>query len=176
MAVEITEDLIERLVTNGREAYTVGSAIASEMMNIPAGMVAADEAKLLWFYGKCRVRGPWDFKSTIYRSYKAMGVKVAGGSYGYSMPGNLHFGYTGAALGLPTNVLHGGSAWADRQATSTAPVFWCIAGDEPADFDFIRLGVELFRQVSMTVTSSNLEALLMKYGRRNEAAGGARAG
>jgi hypothetical protein len=163
MAIDITEDLIERLIKNGREAYTVGMAVSEETGGSPAAQVAGDEAKLMWFYSKARSRGPWDFKNNVFQSYKQRGVKVAGRDYGIIMPGNLNFGFAGAALGLTVNVLHGGGAWAQRQSGPRGSEFWCIDGEDPADFEYIKMGIELYRQVKLGVTYSNLEMVLGQF-------------
>lgn len=56
---------------------------------------------VLWFYNQVRNRGPWD--------YKQLGSQ-------YQDFGNFNFGATGAALGIPDQILLRGAGWAEEQA------------------------------------------------------------
>ena len=59
--------------------------------------------------------------------------------------GNINFGYTGKALGLPTSVLLAGAGYAQiRAGTSNFSFIMASNGDDPRDQMYIMYGIMLY--------------------------------
>jgi len=93
-----------------------------------------DEAKAswnpLWFYNQVRNKGPWDYKQKDAK---------------YQNFGNFNYGAVGTAFGLPEQVLLRGAGWAQGQSGNDGSGKWwgdAPHGDDPADQDMIKKGIE----------------------------------
>ncbi|MFZ6181185.1 PAAR-like protein [Nannocystis pusilla] len=92
-----------------------------------------DPDALLWFYRQVRKGGPWD--------YKQRGKQ-------YEDFGNYHYGATGAALGIPPQVLRRMAGWAQKRADTSEPEYGeptdscgnSSFGDDPRDQEMIDAG------------------------------------
>ena len=160
---DITVDFIDRLIANGKTGEMVATAEWGAGFAIPQADKVVAAGRWAWFYQKVRNGGDWDFKNNVYKPYKATGVMICGQQYGNDMPGNFHFGYAGAAAGFSAGVLLKGAGMAQQRAGTSKPEFWCTFGDDPADHEFIRLGIELYRQVGTSVTQAALKQILATF-------------
>ena len=160
-ATDVTKDFVDRLITNGKTALVM-SAAGRSGFGI-GGLVVSQGAKYAWFYQKVRNKGDWDFKNNVYLRYKKEGIIVCGKHYSNAMPGNFHFGFVGAAAGIPRSVLHLAAGKAQERAGTSKDEFWCTSGDDPEDYEFIRLGIQLFRDVALKVTEANLTKTLAAF-------------
>ena len=98
------------------------------------------------FYNKVRNHGEWDLKQ--YPEYQGTfqfnGMTVQGQDLG-----NIHFGYTGKALGLPDSVLLAGAGVAQIIAgTSTFPSVMTCYGDDLRDHIYIIYGIMLYEEMN----------------------------
>jgi RHS repeat-associated protein len=89
-------------------------------------------ATLNWFYNQVRNKAPWDYKQRNHILYQQFG--------------NFNFGATGAAAGIPTEVLLRGAGWGQTRAGTSRPEFgkWYGRppyGDDPDDQDLIWKGI-----------------------------------
>jgi hypothetical protein len=159
--VDITVGFIELLKTNGKTAVIAG-ALTSSNISDPT-FVLKKTAKYAWFYNKVRNGGDWDLKNNVYKPYKKTGVIVAGNTYGNDMPGNYHFGFVGAAAGFSDYILHKGAGEAQQRAGTSKPEYGCTYGDDPTDYEFIRLGIELYDTVGLSVTEAALKSSLAGF-------------
>lgn len=158
-AHNITKDLISRLIKNGDTAegwrpsgwWALGGLVA-------VGVSEYD--KLSKFRDKVRGGADWDFKSNWLRGDRNDGVEVAGKVYRYDMPGNFHFGFTGAAADISDWLLFSQAGKAQRAAGTSKPEYWCTNDDDPEDHEFIRLGIKLYNDVGLAVTETSLMQVL----------------
>ena len=160
--VDITVDFVDRLTTNGKTAMIVGN-VTGGLGGDPASFLLKKGAKFAWFYQKVRNGGDWDLKNNAYKPYKKTGVIVAGNTYGNDMPGNYHYGFVGAAAGFSDYILHKAAGEAQQRAGTSKPEYGCTYGDDPADYEFIRLGIELFDTVGLSVTEVALKTSLAGF-------------
>ncbi len=160
---DITLDFIDRLSTNGQTAERVYLAESMVGKISPGGGSVATAARWTWFYQKVRNGGDWDFKNNVYKPYKTNGVVICGQQYKNDMPGNFHFGFVGAAAGFAAGILTRGAGIAQERAGTSKPEYWCTAGDDPIDYEFIRLGINLYREVGLKVTQAALKQMLAKF-------------
>ncbi len=96
--------------------------------------------KLPWFYFMVRNKAPWD--------YKQLGRR-------YAKFGNFNFGLTGAAAGIPLDVLQRGAGYAQQQAGTSLPEWGTpfgsagmsyTYGDDPDDQVYINLGYNAYAE------------------------------
>jgi len=162
-AKDITVDFVQRLIDNGGTAENVrlAESVASLLSKTAGKAVMA--GRWAWFYQKVRNGGDWDLKNNVYKPYKASGVIVCGVQYGNDMPGNFHFGFAGAAAGFSDYILSRGAGEAQQRAGTSKPEYWCTFGDDPADYEYIRLGIALYRQSRLAVTQAGLGQVLGKF-------------
>jgi hypothetical protein len=160
-APDITLGFIELLKSNGKSAVIVGG-VTSGWISDPAFTVKK-AAKYAWFYRQVRNGGPWDLKNNVYKPYKKTGLIVCGTTYGNDMPGNFHYGFVGAAAGFADLILHKAAGVAQERAGTSKPEYHCTYGDDPQDFEFIRLGINLFDEVGLKVTEASLKSALGKF-------------
>lgn len=158
-APNITQDFISRLIDNGKTAEGWRPS-TWELVVSPA--IAAG-ALFNRFYQKVRAGAPWDFKSNVYKAHKASGVEVAGKTYRFDMPGNFHYGFTGAAAGIADAVLFRAAGLAQERAGTSKDEYHCTYGDDPEDYEFIRLGIKLYDDVELKVTTTNLAQVLSLF-------------
>lgn len=102
--------------------------------------------RLLWFYGQVRNRGPWDYKQ-IGQMLDDLGRWVPSP---YRDFGNFNFGATGAAAGVPLDVLLRAAGWAQGRAGTSDPAWgnWYGRppyGDDPYDQELIRAGYDCYK-------------------------------
>ncbi len=95
------------------------------------------------FYNKVRNKGEWDLKQ--YDEYKGTflfnGLVVQGQDVG-----NINFGYTGKALGLPDEILLAGAGAAQIMAGTSTPISLIVSyGDDLRDQLFIMYGILLYK-------------------------------
>lgn len=94
------------------------------------------------FYEKVRNKGEWDYKqkSEYQDTFLFRGAPVQAQDLG-----NLNFGYTGKALGLPDDVLLTGAGIAQIKAgNSTFSFVMASHGDDLRDQMFIQYGIWLY--------------------------------
>ncbi len=128
---DITESFTETLQEN---ANTVKETTETE------GIVESG----IQFYNKVRNQGEWDLKQLpeYQGTFKFNDLVIQGQDIG-----NINFGYTGAALGLPESVLLSGAGFAQIMAgTSTFSFVMASNGDDLRDQMFIRYGIMLYRR------------------------------
>ncbi|MHB9000599.1 MAG: IPT/TIG domain-containing protein [Thermoanaerobaculia bacterium] len=91
-----------------------------------------------WWFNQVRNKGPWDYKQQ-------------GSSY--EEFGNFNYGATGAALGLPEQVILRGAGWANQKADPKGrkglPGRWWSKepyGDDPQDQKWIKEGINFYKE------------------------------
>ena len=96
------------------------------------------------FYNKVRNKGEWDLKQLPeYQGTFQFNDKIVQGQD----LGNINFGYTGKALGLPDSVLLAGAGIAQILAgTSNFSFVMASNGDDPRDQMYIKYGIELYNE------------------------------
>jgi hypothetical protein len=162
---DITVHFIDLLKTNGKIAAAMGSATSVGITDwlSPSNIGAKKAAKYAWFYTQVKNGGPWDLKNNVYKPYKNSGVMVSGNKYDYDMPGNFHYGFVGAAADFDDLILHKAAGVAQERAGTSKPEYHCTYGDDPKDFEFIRLGIALYNQVGLKVTEAALKSSLGQF-------------
>src|SRR4051794_11107625 len=153
----ITSDFIERLKTNGREARVMSLTAGA------VGGVAGVAGVHGWFYFKVRNGGAWDLKNNVYKKYKTTGVDIGGRHYANDMPGNFHYGFVGRAAGFPTAELNWIAGKAQKRAGTSRPEFEYTFGDDPEDYEFIRLGAKLYDSSGIEFTEADLKQVLAEF-------------
>jgi hypothetical protein len=154
--IDITSSLITQLKKNGATAHEWDG------VGWIAGLGGVI-ARLSWFKGQVQNKGPWDFKNNIYKPYRTTGVEVCGQHYNYDMPGNFHYGFVGAAAGISDFMLHKGAAHAQKKAGTSKPEYHCTGGDDPVDYEFIRLGIKLYDDFGLHFAQANLKDVLAGF-------------
>jgi hypothetical protein len=149
-APDITADFLSRLRTNGRFARTTLRSLDTTARYLAFGMLV-------------RGGGFWDFKANVYRGFRQSGVSVCGRQYRYDMPGNYHYGFVGTAAGFSLTVLLSAAGGAQVQARTSRPEYWCTFGDDPEDSAFIMLGIGLYQQMQLEVSTTNLHCSLARF-------------
>lgn len=163
-APDVTWDFIKRLKENGKEAEGFVEVKWYDAISGALGAASAAYRALNTFKQKVRAKGPWDFKAHAapggYKDYRDSGVKIAGRTYRYDMPGNFHYGFTGCAAGFPDWLLFKAAGDAQVAAGTSKPEYYCTSGDDPEDHEFIRLGIKLYDLVELDVTEAHLNHVL----------------
>ena len=149
-APDITADFLSKLRTNGAFASTTLRSLDARTRYLAFAMLV-------------RGGGLWDFKANVYRGFAGTGVAVCGRDYRYDMPGNYHYGFVGAAAGFSDSVLLAGAGAAQVQAGTSRPEYWCTYGDDPEDSVYIMLGIALYREARLAVTTTNLQRSLARF-------------
>jgi RHS repeat-associated protein len=92
---------------------------------------------------------PFDIKRNIEREFQGGPIKLGEHWYEYSMPGNIAYGFYGAAAGYDLPLLHAGAgaaqlkdAYIDRDGPAGP---WNYYGDTPDDYYAIEFGYYLYR-------------------------------
>ena len=128
---DITESFRETLKTN---ANTVKETTKNE------GIIESGKQ----FYNKVRNKGEWDLKQLpeYQGTFQFNDLVIQGQDIG-----NINFGYTGKALGLPTSVLLAGAGYAQiRAGTSNFSFIMASNGDDPRDQMYIMYGIMLYNE------------------------------
>lgn len=108
------------------------------------------------FYDVVKTHGLWDFKWKIYKTV-GENIKLGDAWFKWDVPGNVHFGYLGLAVGFDGDVLHCGADYATNRQ-------WCSGSDDPADYDAIEAGYDLYRNSGGgNVTLSTLKLVLAMH-------------
>jgi hypothetical protein len=149
-APDITADFLSKLRTNGRFARDTLRRLDATARYLAFGMLV-------------RGGGLWDFKANVYRGFRQSGVSVCGRQYRYDMPGNYHYGFVGTAAGFSLTVLLSAAGGAQIQARTSRPEYWCTFGDDPEDSAFIMLGIGLYQEVQLEVSTTNLHRSLARF-------------
>jgi hypothetical protein len=160
-APDITVGFIDLLKSNGKTAIMMGAVTGG--FSDAGSFLAKKGVKYAWFYRQVRNGGPWDLKNNVYKPFEKTGVIVCGAAYGNDMPGNFHYGFVGAAAGFSDLILHKAAGVAQERAGTSKPEYHCTYGDDPQDFEFIRLGINLFDEVGLKVTEAGLKSALGKF-------------
>ncbi|MDR2871540.1 MAG: type VI secretion system tip protein VgrG [Xanthomonadaceae bacterium] len=129
----------------GTDSVDLNPGWAPPVPEMPPGVdleenIAQAKDMNIWdFYQSVRNKGPWD--------YKQQGSQ-------YEDFGNFNFGMTGAAMGIPDDILLRGAGWAQSRAGTSNDEYgnwydppWAGSsyGDDPADQEMIRQGIEYYR-------------------------------
>lgn len=95
---------------------------------------------------------PFDIKRNIEREFQGGPIKLGEYWYEYSTPGNIAYGFYGAAAGYDLPLLHAGAgaaqlkdAYIDRDGPAGP---WNYYGDTPDDYYAIEFGYYLYRALS----------------------------
>lgn len=127
---------------NVRKNMAFAKTIGKNMLKHPT---LGGIGKLLWFYGKVRNKGPWDYKQTAKSVYGLKGTDPT--FHQWEALGNFDFGAVGAAAGIPEETLLFGAGFAQRQAHKVHPPEFGTPlggppyGDDPRDQQWIRMGI-----------------------------------
>ena len=128
---DITESFRETLKTN---ANTVKETTKNE------GIIESGKQ----FYNKVRNKGEWDLKQLpeYQGTFQFNDLVIQGQDIG-----NINFGYTGKALGLPDSVLLAGAGFAQIKAgTSNFSFIMASNGDDLRDQMYIMYGIMLYNE------------------------------
>ena len=128
---DITESFRETLKTN---ANTVKETTKNE------GIIESGKQ----FYNKVRNKGEWDLKQLpeYQGTFQFNDLVIQGQDIG-----NINFGYTGKALGLPDSVLLAGAGFAQIKAgTSNFSFIMVSNGDDLRDQMYIMYGIMLYNE------------------------------
>lgn len=149
---DITKSFIALLRKNG--------AIAKEKGRTPW---YETYSKLKWFKGMVKNNALWDLKNKDYKGFQKTGVDVCGVHYKCDMTGNFHYGFVGAAAEIYDFVLHEAAGYAQNRAGTSKPSYHCTADDDPRDYEFIRLGIQLFNKFGLHFSQENLKSVLKGF-------------
>jgi hypothetical protein len=107
----------------------------------------------------------WDFKDAILlelgRSIRLCDIHKCHW-YGYSVPGNIHYGYVGRAAGFTAVELHAGATYAQQTDPENVPWQNAWHGDQPGDFRAIEMGIQLYRDCPSLIPSC-FQTVLWQY-------------
>jgi hypothetical protein len=103
-------------------------------------------ANAKWFRNQVQNKGPWDYKQV--KTMNDFG-KIDPLSP-YDDFGNFNYGATGAALGMPDQVLLRAAGWYQEKSGNGSPEFghwWGGApyGDDPPGQEFIKQGIQYYK-------------------------------
>lgn len=128
------------------------------------------------FYELVRDSGPWDFKDQIRQKLRSESVRLGGYWFEYSTPGNILYGFNGAAAGFSLEELHIGAGVAQLRdhIVEEGP----LGGpktllDTTDDFYAVEFGFRLYQEAyapDKRVTVSEFNALLAQYEPRDQMA------
>ncbi len=132
----------------------------------------AHQAKTLAYYMFYQIvhdSGPWDFKDKIFEVSRGEGVRLGGHWFEYSTPGNILYGFNGAAAGFTLEELHGGAGIAQLrdhllEGAPLGPVGTLL--DTPDDYYAVEFGYRLYKEAyepDQTLTLAEFDALLAQY-------------
>jgi hypothetical protein len=69
---------------------------------------------------------------------------------------NYRYAFAGTPAGFSLPVLLSAAGGAQIQAGTSRPEYWCPFGDDPEDSVFITLGIGLYHEVPLNVSTTNL--------------------
>ena len=121
------------------------------------------------FYQIVHDSGPWDFKDKIFEVSRGEGVLLGGHWFEYSTPGNILYGFNGAAAGFKLEELHVGAGIAQLrdhlvEDAPLGPVDTLL--DTPDDYYAVEFGYRLYKEAyepDQTLTVAEFNALLAQY-------------
>jgi len=119
---------------------------------------------------------PWDFKDQIRQNLRSESIRLGSQWFEYSTPGNILFGFNGAAAGFSLQELHVGAGVAQLRdyVVEGGP----LGGPETLldtadDFYAVEFGYRLYQEAyapDKKVTVSEFNALLVQYEHRDQMA------
>ncbi len=120
------------------------------------------------FFELVKDSAPWDFKDKIERRLGER-VRLEGEWFEYSTPGNIHYGFVGAAAGYSLEGLHVGAGAAQLRDSllEKGPVGsgWTLFDTED-DYYAVEFGFRLYHEAyasDKTLTVAEFDSLLVKY-------------
>jgi RHS repeat-associated protein len=120
-------------------------------------------------------RHRWDFKYQI--EYKlGDSIELGGEWFEFSTPGNIHYGFVGAAAGFSRTALRIGAgvaqAWDDLRSDEPDATIGGLDTwfDASTDFYAVEFGVQLYENYGSNVTVEEFNALLVSYTDRSKLA------
>lgn len=125
--------------------------ISKKLKEIADSVWGADMAKYSFFYHQVRNGSRWD--------YKQLDPK-------YADFGNYNYGATGAALGIPSDVLLRAAGWAQVRAGTTDESWGHYLGDapygdDPADQAWIQKGINYYNDILSGKSITELDAIAL---------------
>lgn len=117
----------------------------------------------------------WDFKDKT-KAELGERIRLGGDWFEYSTPGNIHYGFVGAAAGFSLPELHAGAGVAQVRdlLVKGAPVgSWTSGFDTEDDYYAVEFGHQLYEGAytqDRRLTVSEFTALLVKYEHRDKMA------
>ncbi len=154
---DLTQWLVDEMNTNRRGAIAeaIRQDIFVDMISIGTrGTHFADA--LLRFEDVVHDHGLWDFKYKI-EDIIGVNVKLGDAWYNADVPGNIHFGYLGVAVGFPKTILHCGADYATDKTL-------CSGSDDPQDYEAVEAGADVWRFSSGgDVTANALKTALAAH-------------
>lgn len=117
----------------------------------------------------------WDFKDRIERTL-GRSIELGDEWFEFSTPGNIHYGFVGAAAGFSRTELRIGAgvaqAWDDLRSDDPDASIggWNTWFDAPTDFYAVEFGVQLYENYGSNVTVEKFNALLVSYTDRSKLA------
>jgi hypothetical protein len=112
----------------------------------------------------------WDFKDAIRETAGGEAIKLGQEWFEYSTPGNMLYGFTGAAAGFSLVELRVGASYAqvrdDLRSSdpkdNVGPI-WPSLLDQEDDYYAIDFGYRLYQEHGADVTVAQFEAFLVSY-------------
>ncbi|PJC36953.1 hypothetical protein CO046_03255 [Candidatus Peregrinibacteria bacterium CG_4_9_14_0_2_um_filter_53_11] len=181
-----TSDLIQKLKANGKEmanAYQHDLLVRAEALKeankIPwwrpgARVGAKAAAGLLYeaerastyiqFFNHVKPGGDWDYKiQDVKRFGSTEPVTLAGVTDNrvlFDARGNINFGYTGAAAGIPSTTLLSGAGAAQIYSRTSDTDWYASYFDDPTDQMLIKTGITLYQKYGLNIDDQKLNKAL----------------
>jgi hypothetical protein len=135
---DLTQWLVDEMNANRKGA--IAGAIRRDLFGAMIGitdryMYLADAG--LRFEDVVHDHGLWDFKYKI-EDIIGDNIKLGDVWYAADVPGNIHFGYVGVAVGFPKTILHCGADYATDKTL-------CSGSDHLDDYEAIEAGADILR-------------------------------
>lgn len=117
----------------------------------------------LVFQDQVKTNGPWDLKNADYAKYQGEQVKIGEKTFLADYPGNVAYGFTGAAAGFSEEMLRSMAGLNQieegRSKIGQDPAWsWEKSrGDDPRDQQAIRDGIMLYKMFGTSIEAKDLE-------------------
>ncbi|MFZ2190466.1 MAG: CARDB domain-containing protein [Candidatus Magasanikiibacteriota bacterium] len=182
---DVTSDLIYKLKNNGQEMYEEHN---QDLLAYYNALKKADEipwwnptAKLgeklsadlvyeverantyLNFYNHVKPGGDWDYKIEDFARFGKDPVEIADVNDSrilYDTMGNINFGYTGKAAGLPAWMLRSGAGAAQIVVGTSKTEWYNSYFDDPIDQMMINVGITLYEKYGTNIDEKKLNKVL----------------
>jgi len=112
----------------------------------------------------------WDFKDAIRGMAAGEAIKLGQEWFEYSTPGNMLYGFTGAAADFSLVELHAGASvaqvwddWNSSDPKDNVGPLWPSFLDQEPDYNAIDFGYRLYEEHGADVTVTEFEAFLVSY-------------